>query len=72
MNMIITITFDYISKLIYYDQWVVGWAGKWATTPVRMRTRVRFPGSALIGRGDNLAYVGNTLTPRVRIKPGGD
>ena len=31
--------------------------------PVRMRTRVRIPGSALIGRGDNLVYVGNTPTP---------
>ena len=34
--------------------------------------RVRFPGSALIDRGDNLAYIGNTSTPQVRIKPGGD
>ena len=27
---------------------------------------------ALIGRGDNLAYMANTPTLRVRIKPGGD
>ena len=52
---------------------VVGWAGKWTTTPIRMRTRVRFPGSTLIRRRDNLAYVGNnTPTTRVRIKPDGD
>ena len=40
--------------------------------PVRMRTCVQILGSALIGRGDNLVYVGNTPTPRVRIKSSGD
>ena len=35
-----------------------------------MRMRVQIPGSALIGREDNLAYVGNTPTSRVQIKPG--
>ena len=36
------------------------------------RTVVQIPGNALIERRDNLIYVGNTPTPRVRIKPGGD
>ena len=34
-----------------------------------MRTRVRISGSALIKRGDNIVYVGNTHTPRVWIEP---
>ena len=41
--------------------WQVGY------NPVRLRTRVRISGSALIGREDNLTYVGNTPTPWVRI-----
>ena len=63
--------FSLWSKKGSHIQWVVGLAGKWATTPIRMRTSVRIPGSALIGRVDNIAYVGNTPTPRIRIKPGG-
>ena len=44
-------------------QWVVGWAGKWAKTPVSMKTRVRISGTALIGRRENLAYVGQHSYP---------
>ena len=35
--------------------------------PVRMRTRVRMAGSALIRRDDNLVYADNTPTPQVWI-----
>ena len=40
------------------------------TTPVRMRTRARMAGSALIRRDDNLVYADNTPTPQVWISTG--
>ena len=48
-----------LSSKSYFPN-VVVWAGKWATTRLRMRTNVQISRNALIGRKDNLTYVGNT------------